>query len=487
MTATSFTTQAFVDGEYRDAVSGERFVTENPSTGQMLAQVAAGDAADVDVAVTAAREAFEDGRWSRRPPAERKKVLLALADRMESNLEELAELDAREAGKPISDCRGTDLPEAIGTFRWYAEAVDKLYDAIAPTGPDQLGLVVSEPVGVVGAVLPWNFPIMLAAWKAAPALAAGNSVILKPAELSSLSTLRLGALAAEAGVPDGVLNVIPGFGESAGQALGRHMGVDVVSFTGSTEVGRLFLQYSAQSNLKRVVLECGGKSPQVVFRSAPDLDLVAGELAIAGYANMGENCTCGSRVLVDRSVHDALMERMISATNTWTVGDAMDPGTRIGPLIERAHLEKVRGYVDQGRKEGARIVTGGTTTHEGSGGHFFTPTIFDDVSNSMKIAREEIFGPVISVIPFSDEDEAIRIANDTNYGLAASIWTTDISLAIRASRAIRAGTVAVNAYSEGDITTPFGGFKESGFGGRDKGVAAFSQYAEMKTIWVQLR
>ena len=483
----SLRTEAFIDGQYREPLSGQRFPTENPSSGQVLAEVAAGDGADVDLAATSARRAFEDGRWSRRTPVQRKRVLLALADRLEANLEELATLEAMEAGKPITDCREVDLPETVRTFRWYAEAVDKLYDAVAPTGPEQLGLVVSEPVGVVGAVLPWNFPIMLAAWKAAPALAAGNSVILKPAELSSLSTLRLGELAAEAGLPDGVLNIVPGLGESAGQALGRHRDVDVISFTGSTEVGRLFLQYSAESNLKKVVLECGGKSPQVVFRSAPDLDLVANELLTAGYVNMGENCTCGSRVLVDESIHDSLVERLVARTKDWLVGDALEPRTRVGPLIERPHLNKVMNYVATGRDEGARVVVGGDTTLEGSGGHFFLPTVFDGVTNSMKIAREEIFGPVISVITFRDVEEAVQIANDTNYGLAASVWTSDINLAISVSRAIRAGTVAVNAYSEGDITTPFGGFKESGFGGRDKGLAALAQYSETKTIWVQLR
>ncbi len=483
----SLTTQAFIAGKYRDSSSGQTFPTENPSTGQVLTEIASGNDIDIDLAVRAARRAFEDGRWSRRSPAERKKVLLALAAGIEANLEELAKLDALEAGKPITDCREFDLPETVRTFRWYAEAIDKLYDSIAPTGPNQLGLIVSEPIGVVGAVLPWNFPIMLAAWKAAPALAAGNSIILKPAELSSLSALRLGELAAVAGLPDGVLNVVPGLGETAGQALGRHQDVDAISFTGSTEVGRLFLRYSAESNLKRVVLECGGKSPQVVFSSAPDLDLVADGLVTAGFANMGENCTCGSRVLVDHAIHDTLVERIVARTEQWVVGDALDPRTRVGPLIERAHLDKVTSYIRAGRDEGARVVTGGSTTLEGSGGHFVLPTVFDNVTNSMKIARDEIFGPVIAVISFRDPEEAVKLANDTNYGLAASVWTSDINLAISVGRAIRAGTVSVNAYSEGDITTPFGGFKESGFGGRDKGLAALSQYSETKTIWIELR
>ena len=330
----TFRTDAFIDGAFRPARSGVRFVTENPATGTPLAEIAAGDAADIDLAVGAARRAFDDGRWSRRSPADRKAVLLRFADLLETNLEELATLDALEAGKPITDCRDVDLPDTIKTFRWYAEAIDKVFDSVAPTGPDALGLILREPIGVVGAVLPWNFPIMMAAWKAAPALTAGNSLIIKPAELTSLSTLRLAELAAEAGIPDGVFNVVPGLGETAGQALGRHPDVNVLSFTGSTEVGRLFLRYSSESNLKRIVLECGGKSPQVVMADAADLDLVADNVVLAGYVNMGENCTCGSRLIVHRSVRDELLDRIVAKTADWTVGDPQDPATRIGPMIE---------------------------------------------------------------------------------------------------------------------------------------------------------
>jgi gamma-glutamyl-gamma-aminobutyraldehyde dehydrogenase len=328
---------------------------------------------------------------------------------------------------------------------------------------------------------------MLAAWKAAPALAAGNSVVIKPAELTSLSALRMAELASEAGLPDGVLNVVPGLGETAGQALGRHPDVDVVTFTGSTEVGRLFLRYSAESNLKRVVLECGGKSPQVVMADAGDLDLVAADVLTAGYANMGENCTCGSRLVVHRSVHDELLSRLVAGTAQWPVGDPQDPQTRIGPMIEQAHLDKVLGYIETGRAEGAAVTTGGQRAMVDSGGYFVEPTIFDDVQNTMTIARDEIFGPVISTIPFDTEDEAIALANDTSYGLAASVWTKDIDQALRVARTIKAGTVSVNCYSEGDISTPFGGYKESGFGGRDKGLEALDQYTEQKTIWIAVR
>nr|AIA13465.1 Aldehyde dehydrogenase family [uncultured bacterium] len=480
-------TDAFIDGAFRPAASGARFATENPATGRQLAEVAAGDIEDIDIAVRAARRAFDAGVWSKRSPTERKEVLLRFADLLEANLEELAQLEALDAGKPITDCRDVDVPETVRTFRWYAEALDKVFDAVAPTGDDALGLIIREPIGVVGAVLPWNFPLMMAAWKAAPALASGNSLIIKPAELTSLSTLRMAELAAEAGIPEGVLSVVPGLGETAGQALGRHMDVDALSFTGSTEVGRMFLRYSSESNLKEIVLECGGKSPQVIMANPPALDYVADQVLFAGFMNMGENCTCGSRVIVHRSVRDELIDKLVSKTADWPVGDPLDPATRIGPMIERPHLDKVLGYIEAGRAEGARIVVGGGRTLESSGGHFVEPTVFDDVSNSMRIAREEIFGPVISTIPFDTEEEAIAIANETSYGLAASLYTTDLDTAFRLARSIKAGTVSVNSYSEGDITTPFGGYKQSGFGGRDKGLEAFDQYTQKKTVWVTLR
>jgi 4-(gamma-glutamylamino)butanal dehydrogenase len=480
-------TQAFIDGAYRDAASGATFVTENPATGKPIANVASGDAADIDAAVRSARAVFDRGTWSRMAPADRKQVLLRFADRIEANLEELATLDALEGGKPITDCREVDLPETVKTFRWYAEAIDKVFDAVAPTGPDALGLILREPVGVVGAVVPWNFPILMAAWKMAPALAAGNSVIVKPSKLTSLSVIRLAELAAEAGVPAGVLNVVPGSGGQAGAALGRHMDVDMVTFTGSTEVGRLFLTYAAESNLKEITLECGGKSPQLVLAEPPDLDIVAEQVLFAALMNQGENCSCGSRLIVHESVHDALVERLVAGIEDWTVGDPMSPDTKIGPMVERPHLDKVLGYIAAGRAEGARVVAGGGRVLEETGGYFVAPTIFDGVGNDMQIAREEIFGPVLSTIPFSSEAEGIRLANETSYGLAASVYTRDLDAAFRVSRALRAGTVGVNAYSEGDITTPFGGYKQSGFGGRDKGLEALEQYTEKKTIWVTLR
>jgi gamma-glutamyl-gamma-aminobutyraldehyde dehydrogenase len=481
-----YRTQAFIDGRFVDAASGETFATENPATGEVIAHVQAGGTEDVDRAVAAARRSFEDGRWSRMAPADRKKVLLRFAALIEANTDELATLDALEAGKPITDTREVDLPETVKTFTWYAEAADKLFDAVAPTGPEALGLIVREPVGVVGAVVPWNFPILMAAWKMAPALATGNSMIVKPSRLTSLSAIRMAELAAEAGLPDGVLNVVPGPGGAAGAALGRHMDVDKVTFTGSTEVGRLFLQYSAESNLKEVTLECGGKSPAVVLASPPDMDLVVEQVLFGALMNMGENCSQGSRLIVHRSVQEELVARLAEGLAAWTVGDPMDPATKVGPMIEKPHLEKVMGYIDRGRAEGARVVSGGSRILEDSGGYFVAPTIFDGVTNDMTIAREEIFGPVLSTIPFDTEEEGIRLANETAYGLAAAVYTRDLDAAFRVSRALRAGTVGVNAYSEGDITTPFGGYKQSGFGGRDKGLEALEQYTEKKTIWVTL-
>jgi 4-(gamma-glutamylamino)butanal dehydrogenase len=481
-----FRTKAFIDGKFIDAQSGQTFPTENPATGKPLARIAAGDAPEVDRAVKAARRSFESGVWSRLKPGERKKVLLKWADLLEANAAELALLDTLEAGKPIGDCATMDIPDTIHCIRWHAEATDKLYDHVSPTGPEYLALVLREPVGVVGCVIPWNFPAQMAAWKLGPALAAGNSVVLKPAELTSLSAIRMAELAAAAGVPAGVLNVVPGLGETAGQALGRHLDVDMVAFTGSTEVGRYFLKYAAESNLKRIILECGGKSPQVVFEDAPDLDNVASNAVGAAFWNMGENCSCGSRLIVHKRIKDDLVARVAKLAKTWKVGDPLDPKNRLGAMIEKPHLEKVLSYIAAGQAEGAKLVMGGKRILEKSGGYFVEVTIFDEVSNRMKIAREEIFGPVLSVIPFSTEEEAIALANDTNYGLAASLYTQDLNRAHRAARAIRAGTVSVNCFSEGDLTTPFGGFKQSGFFGRDKSVWAHQQYTELKTIWMQL-
>jgi 4-(gamma-glutamylamino)butanal dehydrogenase len=481
----SLRTQAFIGGDFVDAVSGRTYEVENPATGRIIAEVAEGGPEDVDRAVAAARRAAPG--WAATAPADRKRVLQRFADLIDAHADELARIETLDVGKPISDTRSLDIPDSAATIRWHAEATDKLYDQVAPTGPGAVAMVVREPVGVVGAIVPWNYPLQMASWKLGPILATGNAVVIKPAQVTSLSLLRAAELAAEAGLPDGVLNVVTGPGSVVGTAIARHPGIDGVAFTGSTEVGRTVLEHSAQTNLKRVALELGGKSPQIVMADATNLDRVADRVANAIFWNMGENCSAGSRLLVDRRIKSALLDRLVGvAERDWIVGDPLDDATRVGPLITRSHMEKVLGYIEAGRAEGARAVVGGGRVREESGGYFVAPTIFDRATNQMRIAREEIFGPVLSVIEFDGEAEAIAIANDTDYGLAASVYTENVRTAHRMARAIRAGVVGVNNYSEGDLTTPFGGFRQSGFGGHDKSVHAHDQYTELKTIWIDM-
>jgi len=481
-------TQAFIDGELVDAASGATLDTFAPGTGTVLAAVADCGEADVARATAAARAAFDRGSWRRLAPAARRAVLLRFADSVEEHTAELAFLDAIDAGKPLSDCELIDLPDVVTTLRWYAEILDKVFDKVSPTGPENLALIVREPVGVVAAVLPWNFPTATLAWKLGPALAAGNSVIVKPPEQAPLSTIRMAQLGSEAGLPDGVFNVVPGRGEVAGRALGLSPEVDAVTFTGSTEVGRHFLRYAADSNLKRVTLECGGKSPQIVMAdAADDLGYVAGQLADAAFWNTGQNCTAGSRILVERSVRDQVAEALTAVAASLRVGDPLDRATRLGAIIEPEALQRILRYIDEAGQAGASVAFGGRRILEETGGWFVQPTILGDVTPDMAVAREEIFGPVVSLLTFDSEDEAIALANDSDYGLAASLFTHDLDRAHRMARAVRAGTVAVNCYSEGDITTPFGGYRTSGFGGRDKGVEALDQYSELKTIWFALR
>jgi 4-guanidinobutyraldehyde dehydrogenase / NAD-dependent aldehyde dehydrogenase len=478
-------TQAFIDGDYADAVDGQTFDCINPATGERLAEVAACDAADVDRAVRGAREAFASGVWSRSAPKHRKKVLRRLAELIDEHRDELALLETLDMGKPIRDSRKVDVPLASECIAYYGEAIDKVYDEVAPTDPSAVVMIVREPVGVVGAVVPWNFPLLMASWKVGPALAAGNSVILKPAEQSPLTALRLAELAAEAGVPAGVLQVVPGFGETAGQAIGRHMDVDLVAFTGSSEVGKLFLRYSGESNMKRLALECGGKSPHVIMADCGDLDAAAEAAAWGVFYNQGEVCNAGSRLLVHESLKDDLLERIVRVSRSIQPGDPLDPETRMGAIVDHTQFERVLGYIDAGREEGAELHLGGRPARQETGGYFVEPTIFDAVSNDMRIAQEEIFGPVLATISFREEDEAVRIANDTVYGLAAAVWTNDVSRAHKLTRAIRAGVVWVNCFDHGDISSPFGGFKQSGFG-RDKSLHALEKYSDLKAIWIHV-
>ncbi len=455
-----------------------------PIDNSVIGQIASGSADDIDLAVKIARDSFENGEWRRLAPAERKAIMQRWCALMHEHFDELAALDCVDAGKPITECLNTDMPATIETFEWYAEAADKVFGKVAPTGHSALGLIVQEPIGVVGTVLPWNFPAQMYAWKVAPALITGNSVIVKPAELTSLSAYRLTELAYEAGVPKEALQMVCGLGENVGAALGLHMDVDMVSFTGSTEVGRLFLQYSAQSNLKEIVLECGGKSPQIIFDDAVLDDAVVNDILSAAFWNMSENCSCGSRLLVHSSQKEALLDKLKEGLKDWKVGSPYDSDTAIGPMIEKAHFDKVCHYLETAKKEGATIVAGGSIRNDLGSGWYVEPTIFDDVSADMTLFKEEVFGPLLAVTSFETEEEAIKLANDTHYGLAASFYTQNIKRAYRVASAINAGTVSINGFSEGDITTPFGGYKQSGFGGRDNGLEALAQYTQTKTIWL---
>ena len=474
-------TQAFIDGQYCDAVDGAKLENLNPATGEIIGTFSHCGAADVDRAVAAARRVFNQGTWSRAAPEYRKEILLKLADLVEKNKNELAVLESVDAGKTITDCLHEVGTEAPAFFRWYAELADKTFGKIAPTADDALALIVKEPAGVAGAILPWNFPFLMAVWKIAPALASGCSIVVKPAEQTPLSTLKLGELAIEAGIPSGVLNIIPGLGETAGQAIGLHNDVDTVSFTGSTEVGRLFMRYSGDSNLKSVGLEMGGKSPFIVLDDAVISDDLIEHAAMAAFWNGGQNCSANMRQIIAAPLVDEFLDKMLKRVDTFKLGDPLDPDTTIGSMITAEHKDRVMGYIASGKTEGANLVVGGDVDGPG---HFVAPTVFDGVTNDMTIAKDEIFGPVLGVMAVKSAEDALEIATDTDYGLHATVFTRDIDRAISMARKLPCGTVSVNGFSEGDIKTPFGGYKQSGSLARDNGTEALEQYLQTKTIWI---
>jgi aldehyde dehydrogenase (NAD+)/gamma-glutamyl-gamma-aminobutyraldehyde dehydrogenase len=473
--------RAFIAGKFTDASDKATFETINPATGTVLARVAHATSTDVDRAVAAARKIFEDGTWSRAAPEHRKDVLLRLAGLVRKHKDELAVLESLDSGKTITDCLHEIGNEVANFFQWYGELADKSFGKIAPTGEDAMALIVREPAGVVGLVLPWNFPLLMAAWKLAPALAAGCSALVKPAEQTSLSILRLAQLAQEAGVPDGVLNVLPGMGETTGQAIGRHPDIDIVSFTGSTEVGGYFLRYAGESNLKVIGLEMGGKSPLIVLDDADINDDLIEHAAMSAFWNGGQNCSANMRQLVDAKLADEFAERVVARARKFVVGDPLDPETSIGAMVTAEHQTRVMSYIGKGKAEGAKLLEGGEKIGPG---YFIQPTIFTGLTPDMTIAREEIFGPVLGILPVKGMDEALRIARDTEYGLHASVFTRDIDRALYMARRLPCGTVSVNGFSEGDVKTPFGGYKQSGSLARDNGTEAMEQYLQTKTIWI---
>ncbi len=483
---TQIETRLFINGDYVDAVAGGRFSTINPANGEVVAEMSEGMPEDIDRAVASARVAFKSGCWSRLAPRDRMEILYSFARLIDEHAEELAVLETLDMGKPIADVVAQDIPACIETIRFMAEGIDKIEGSVTNTDNDSLHLVIREPLGVVGCIPPWNYPLLMATWKIAPALAAGNTVVLKPAEQSPMSGLRLAELFIRAGGPPGVFNVVNGMGESAGRALALHNDVAKISFTGSTEVGKLILQYAGQSNMKRVGLECGGKSPQIFMADLPDLEAAVAAAYNGVFANMGEVCSAGSRLLVERPIYDEFIELFIAeGQHAYAPGDPLNPDTNMGPLVDRGSQQRVLGLIESGKREGATLHFGGDKPRGLEAGAYVNPTLFGQVDNNMTIARQEIFGPVASVIPFDGAREAISIANDTIYGLAAGIWTRDINQAFRMVKNIEAGVVWVNCYEDGDMTQPFGGYKQSGQA-RDKCLESLKSYTQSKSAWFRL-